>query len=100
MPAIATVRDTLPSDYAQLLSLWQGYNSCYGHSGPTALPAEVPAATWKRFFDTNEPVHAFVAELDGRLVGLVHYLFHRSTIQLLQSANLVAISAGCNSAAS
>ncbi len=36
--------------------------------------------TWARFFDAAEPVHALVAESGGRLVGLVHYIFHRSTI--------------------
>ncbi|HEY8054098.1 MAG TPA: GNAT family N-acetyltransferase [Steroidobacteraceae bacterium] len=35
--------------------------------------------TWARFFDAYEPVHALVAEREGRLVGLTHYLFHRST---------------------
>ena len=35
--------------------------------------------TWSRFFDAYEPVHALVAESDGQLLGLVHYLFHRST---------------------
>jgi GNAT superfamily N-acetyltransferase len=82
MLGIATVRDIVPSDYAEWLPLWQGYNAFYRRSGPTALPAEVTDTTWKRFFDSSEPVHAFVAELDGRLVGLVHYLFHRSTTQL------------------
>jgi GNAT superfamily N-acetyltransferase len=38
--------------------------------------------TWARFFDAYEPVNALVAELDGRLVGLVHYIFHRSTIMI------------------
>ena len=36
--------------------------------------------TWSRFFDAYEPVHAVVAEKDGQLLGLTHYLFHRSTI--------------------
>lgn len=79
MSGIATVRDITPSDYEQWLPLWHGYNAFYGRSGPTALPAEITETTWKRFFDTSEPVHAFVAELDGRLMGLAHYLFHRST---------------------
>ena len=35
--------------------------------------------TWARFFDAYEPVHGLVAQSDGRLVGLTHYLFHRST---------------------
>jgi GNAT superfamily N-acetyltransferase len=38
--------------------------------------------TWSRFFDVYEPVHALVAEKDGQLVGLVHYIFHRSTIMI------------------
>lgn len=37
---------------------------------------------WARFFDAAEPVHALVAESDGQLVGLVHYLYHRSTTRL------------------
>jgi GNAT superfamily N-acetyltransferase len=62
--------------------LWDGYNEFYGRSGPTALPDEITAVTWARFFDETEPVHALVAELDGSLVGLTHYLFHRSTTAL------------------
>jgi GNAT superfamily N-acetyltransferase len=35
--------------------------------------------TWARFFDAYEPVHGLVAESNGQLLGLTHYLFHRST---------------------
>ena len=35
--------------------------------------------TWSRFFDAYEPLHALVAENDGQLLGLTHYLFYRST---------------------
>ena len=35
--------------------------------------------TWARFFDAYEPVHALVAERGGELLGLTHYLFHRTT---------------------
>jgi GNAT superfamily N-acetyltransferase len=76
------IRDLVPSDHAQWLPLWEGYNAFYGRSGPTALPPEITATTWQRFFDEGEPMHALVAELDGRLVGLTHYLFHRSTTLL------------------
>ncbi len=66
-------------DQAGWRPLFDGYNAFYGREGPTALAEETVATTWGRFFDAAEPVHAFVAEQEGRLVGLVHYLFHRST---------------------
>jgi GNAT superfamily N-acetyltransferase len=70
------------ADFSQWLPLWEGYNEFYGRSGKTALPDEITQMTWARFFDAYEPVHAMVAEDDGDLVGLVHYLFHRSTISI------------------
>jgi len=73
------VRPIRREDYAQWRPLWDGYNAFYEREGATALPEEITAMTWSRFFDAYEPVHALVAELDGRVVGLTHYLFHRST---------------------
>ncbi len=73
------IRSAQRSDFDSWLRLWDGYNAFYGRSGPTALPEEITRTTWNRFFDAYEPVHALVAERDGALVGLVHYLFHRST---------------------
>ena len=73
------IREIAKTDYVQWLPLWDGYNHFYGRSGPTALPDDITATTWARFFDEMEPVHALVAELNGRLIGLTHYLFHRST---------------------
>ena len=55
--------------------LWKGYQTFY----EVSLPEAVTEANWARFFDAYEPMHALVAEHDGGLVGLVHYLFHRST---------------------
>jgi GNAT superfamily N-acetyltransferase len=77
-----TIRTITPQDYDQWLPLWDGYNAFYGRSGPTALSPEITRTTWARFFDANEPVHALVAETHGQLVGLTHYLFHRSTIEI------------------
>jgi GNAT superfamily N-acetyltransferase len=72
------VRPVSRDDYQQWLTLWDGYNAFYGRSGTTALAPEITAMTWSRFFDAYEPVHALVAESEGRLIGLTHYLFHRS----------------------
>jgi GNAT superfamily N-acetyltransferase len=70
-----TVRPVAPTDLAQWEALWEGYNTFYERT----VPAEITRVTWSRFFDADEPVHALVAEKEGRLLGLVHYLFHRST---------------------
>jgi GNAT superfamily N-acetyltransferase len=79
---MATIREPSPGDFAQWKVLWDGYNAFYGRDGSTALPPTVTETTWSRFFDPKEPVHALVAEEGGRLIGLVHYLFHRSTISI------------------
>jgi GNAT superfamily N-acetyltransferase len=73
------IRPAARADYDQWLILWNGYNEFYGRVGPTALPIEITETTWTRFFDPDEPVYALVAESGGQLVGLTHYLFHRST---------------------
>jgi GNAT superfamily N-acetyltransferase len=77
-----SVRPVAPGDYDQWLTLWEGYNAFYGRSGPTALPLEITLRTWSRFFDGYEPVHALVAESEGKLIGLTHYIFHRSTTSI------------------
>ncbi len=81
------VRFVTRADYAEWLPLWEGYNEFYKRFGATALPDAVTQVTWARFFDAYEPMHAMVAEETvaaggSRLVGLVHYLFHRSTITI------------------
>jgi GNAT superfamily N-acetyltransferase len=73
------IRPIREGDFDAWAPLWEGYNAFYGRSGASALPEEITRTTWARFFDDTEPVHALVAERDGRLIGLVHYLFHRST---------------------
>jgi GNAT superfamily N-acetyltransferase len=82
MPHSVLIRPIQPQDFAAWKLLWDGYNAFYGRSEETALPAEVTEATWQRFFDSAEPVFALVAETDGKLVGLAHYLFHRSTTRM------------------
>ncbi|MGN8544960.1 N-acetyltransferase family protein [Bradyrhizobium sp. 13971] len=83
-----TIRFVTRDDYAQWLPLWDGYNAFYERSGPTALAPEITAMTWERFFDAYEPVHALVADAGGRLLGLTHYLFHRSTTAIAPTCYL------------
>lgn len=54
--------------------LWSGYLRFYR----ARMADEVREFTWRRLLDDAGP-HALVAEADGRLVGLAHYLFHPST---------------------
>lgn len=82
MSAAVHVRFVTRGDYAEWLPLWEGYNEFYKRFGATALPDAVTQVTWARFFDTYEPMYAMVAVDGGRVVGLVHYLWHRSTITI------------------
>lgn len=76
------VRPIARSDLDEWRPLWDGYNAFYGRVGVTALPEEITSATWERFFAADEPVRAFVAEFQAHVVGVAHYLFHRSTTRL------------------
>ncbi len=52
------------------------------------MPDAATETTWRRFFDLAEPVYALVAEDSGRLVGLAHYLYHRSTSAIADTCYL------------
>mgnify|MGYP002879255685 FL=1 len=74
-----TLRTPKPDEYDAWHRLWDGYNAFYERTGPTAVPEEITRLTWDRFFDAYEPMHVIVAEADSRLVGLVHFIYHRNT---------------------
>jgi GNAT superfamily N-acetyltransferase len=88
MNEVATLTDKLliraarQSEFAEWKLLWDGYNAFYGREDKTALPGTITKMTWSRFFDEYEPMHALVAEHSGQLLGLAHFLFHRSTITI------------------
>jgi GNAT superfamily N-acetyltransferase len=82
MRPVITIREPHQSDFEAWLPLWDGYNAFYGREGPTALEPEITKATWQRFFDPAEPVFALVAEAEGKILGLTHFLHHRSTTRL------------------
>lgn len=70
------IRPACAEDRDRWEPLWDGYNLFYERPN---LPSDITEASWNRFLDPDERMYAAVAELDGELVGIVHYLFHRST---------------------
>jgi GNAT superfamily N-acetyltransferase len=82
------VRAVQRADYPDWKQLWDGYNAFYGRVGDTALAPDITLTTWARFFDAYEPMHALVAEVAGGIVGLAHFLYHRSTIQIAPTCYL------------
>jgi GNAT superfamily N-acetyltransferase len=82
------IRPVTPQDYEQWLVLWDGYNTFYGRAGLTALDPEITKTTWSRLFDDDEPVYALAAESENKLLGLAHYLLHRSTTAIGQGCFL------------
>ena len=82
MSAAPIIRFVAATDFPQWLVLWEGYNRFYGRFDATALPAQITESTWSRFLNADEPMYALVAEQHGQLVGLAHFLFHRSTIMI------------------
>ncbi len=91
-PADLHIRSVHQDDFAAWKPLWDGYNAFYGRAGETGLPDIVTQTTWQRFFDETEPVHALVAERGGELLGIVHFLYHRSTTQIGMSCYLQDLS--------
>lgn len=71
--AVTTIRSIAPTDAAAWRRLWSAYLAFYG----TTRPETVFQTTWARLHDPGEPVHGLVAERDGAIVGICHYLFHR-----------------------
>jgi GNAT superfamily N-acetyltransferase len=69
-----TIRPIAREDEAAWRRLWTDYLTFY----KSTVPDTVFDATFARLLgDAPEDFNAFVAEQDGELVGLVHYLFHR-----------------------
>lgn len=62
-----------PSHRARWNALARGYKLFY----ETTLPDSEYDLAWQRLIE-GEGVHGLGAERDGRLIGMAHYVFHRS----------------------
>jgi GNAT superfamily N-acetyltransferase len=78
------IRQVSAADRAAWLPLWQAYLRFYN----TELPDAVTDSTWQRLLDPNEPTHAALAWADGKAVGMVHYIYHRSNWSIENSCYL------------
>ncbi len=71
----AEIRPVVAADFDVWLPLWKGYQDFYR----VDIADAVTRNTWARFLDPAEPVNAALAYDSGRAVGMVHWIFHRST---------------------
>ncbi|WP_166415750.1 GNAT family N-acetyltransferase [Cochlodiniinecator piscidefendens] len=68
------IRPITANDEQQWRTLWCGYLAYY----ETELGEEIYQSSFARLLgDDPQDFSGFVAEEDGKLLGLVHYLFHR-----------------------
>jgi GNAT superfamily N-acetyltransferase len=71
---MTTIRPLQATDRDQWDRLWTGYLAFY----ETKLEPEIYDTYFARLLgDDPQDFHALVAEKDGQLIGLTHYVFHR-----------------------
>ena len=69
-----TIRPLLATDEAAWRRLWTAYLAFYD----TVLPEVIFQTHFARLLgDDPQDYHGLVADIDGNLVGLTHYVFHR-----------------------
>lgn len=69
-----TIRPVSAEDRSDWAELWRLYLDFY----ETTLPEEIYDTHFARLLgDDPQDFHGLIAEVDGRAVGLVHYVFHR-----------------------
>ena len=74
MSAGIAIRALRLDERADWEPLWKGYLDFY----KTSVPQQTYDTTWARLHDPDEPMWLLGATVDGKLLGIVHYLYHRS----------------------
>ena len=72
------VRCIRPEDHTEWLPLWHAFFAFHGRS----IPDAITAATFGRLCEPSQPMHAFVADGSGGLVGFVTFIFHPDTVTI------------------
>jgi GNAT superfamily N-acetyltransferase len=69
------LRTVTQGDYARWKELFDAYTRFYEREPEEKLTRH----TWARILDPSSPIFCVVAEVDGRIAGIAHYLLHEST---------------------
>ncbi len=78
------IRPVSAADHDHWLPLWQAYLRFYD----TELAPAVSDVTWQRMLDAAEPTNAALAWQDGRAIGMVNFIYHRSNWSIENSCYL------------
>jgi len=78
------IRPVTVADKEHWLPLWQGYLRFY----ETELAQQVTDSTWQRLLDPTETTNAALAWKDGRAIGMVNFIYHRSNWSIENSCYL------------
>lgn len=73
-PSSPDIRRITASNFEAWLPLWKGYQAFYN----VDIDDAVTRSTWERFLDPAEPMYAALAYHNGRAIGMVHWILHRS----------------------
>ena len=74
MPTEITIRPLTAADHANWRRLWTSYLDFY----ETSVPEEVYDTSFARLLSPNAGEYqCLIAEMDGKPVGLAHFLYHR-----------------------
>ena len=82
---IVAVRPLVQTDHAAWRRLWTAYLTFY----EATVTEEVYVSIWQRLFTPGEfEPKGFIALLEGKPVGLTHYMYHRSCWSLVNNCYL------------
>ena len=68
------IRPVRSDERAEWEPLWKGYQTFY----KVNILDDATAVTWARLHDPSEPMGVVGAYVDEKLLGIAHYIFHRS----------------------
>ncbi len=70
-----TIRPLHEADYDRWEILWHGYLTFYGHP----VTDEQTQGLWTRLLSEGDPHCLLACDGTGDVIGIVHYLFHKTT---------------------